>query len=152
MEWQINNVSIDKIYRSEQSKDGKPFVSSKGNPYVKVDIYIDPRAIEDGDFTGKMSYFDYYGTTNSWEQGTTVSGTVVRNEVNGRTYFNFSLPPSGKKALELDIKELENRITKLENKVFGMGHTAEVKDALDFSKEALREEVIEDNTEDDLPF
>ena len=22
MEWQINNVSIDKIYRSEQSKDG----------------------------------------------------------------------------------------------------------------------------------
>ncbi len=150
MEYTINNLSIEKIYRSEQGKDGKPFISSKGNPYTKVDIYIDPRAIDDGEFKGKMSYFDYYGTTGNWEIGTTISGTVVKNG----QYFNFNLPPSGKKALELDIKELEARITKLENKVFGqvVGHSEEVKDALDFSKEILKDEPVEDEDADGLPF
>jgi len=115
MEYPLSNVSIEKLYKSEQGKDGKPFVSSKGNPFKKVDIYIDARAIPDPDFKGKISYFDYYDNTSNWGQGTTITGTVVKNG----NYFNFQLPPSGKKALDLDIKELQSRVEKLEAKVFG---------------------------------
>jgi len=145
VEYPIRNLEIEKIYRSTSSKDGKPYMSSKGNAFTKVDIYIDPRAIEDGEFQGKMSYFDYFGNTDSWEIGTVISGSVVKNG----QYFNFNLPPSGKKAVELDVKEIKARLRALEEKVFGkiQGQTDEVDEALDFSKE-----VIEEKEEDDLPF
>lgn len=115
MEYPLNNVSIERLYKSERGKDGKSFISSKGNPFKKVDIYIDARAIPDPDFKGKISYFDYYDNTSNWGQGTTITGVVAKNG----NYFNFQLPPSGKKALDLDIKELQSRVEKLEAKVFG---------------------------------
>lgn len=151
MEYQINNVVIDKIYRSKEDKNGKPYMSSKGNPFQKVDIYIDPRTIEDPKFQGKMTYFDYFDNSGNWGVGSYISGTITTNEVNGNTYFNYNPPATGKKALELDLKELEERIKKLEDKVFGnMGHTQEVNDALSMSKEMLKEE--EELTDLDLPF
>lgn len=151
--YKLENIAIDKIYKSDKNKDGVAYVSSKGNPFKKVDIYIDARAIEDGDFAGKMSYFDYFGNSDNWDIGTTISGTVSRTVANGRTYFNFQLPPSGKKALDLDIKELTNRVEKLEQEVGQLkklkGHSQEVDDALDISKEMLKEDEIQDS---DLPF
>jgi hypothetical protein len=151
-QWPINNVEVVQLYRSDTNKEGKPFVSSKGNAFQKVDIHIDPRLVDDVDFKGKMSYFDYFGNTENWAIGSTITGIVVKNG----QYFNFQLPASGKKALELDIKQLEDRIKKLEDKVFGqtMGHTEEVRGAMDFSKEVLEEkDEIEDTIEDDmLPF
>ena len=151
MEYQLNNVTIDKIYRSKEDKNGKPYMSSKGNPFQKVDIYIDPRTIEDPKFQGKMTYFDYFDNSSNWGVGSSISGTLTTNEVNGNTYFNYNPPATGKKALELDLKELEERIKKLEDKVFGnMGHTQEVNDALSMSKEMLKEE--EELSDLDLPF
>ena len=150
--YKIENVSIEKIYRSEKDRNDKPYVSSKGNPFVKVDIYIDPRTIEHTKFEGKMTYFDYYNNTANWDIGTPISGEIVVNEVNDRTYFNFNLPPSGKKALELDIKEHEDRIKKLEDAVFGK---SEEQAAIEFSKEALKEDdqaEEESNFEEELPF
>lgn len=152
MEYQINNVVIDKIFRSKEDKNGKAYVSSKGNPFQKVDIYIDPRTIENPEFKGKMTYFDYFDNSGNWGVGSTISGTITTKEVNGTTYFNYQPPATGKKALELDLKELEERIKKLEDKVFNtMGHTREVNDALDMSKEMLSEDKGE-ITDDDLPF
>jgi hypothetical protein len=148
-EFKIENATIDKIFRSDKNKDGVAYVSSKGNPFVKVDIYIDARLVKDADFEGKMSYFDYYGNTDNWDIGTPISGSVIKN---GR-YFNFQLPPSGKKAVELDIKELTTRVEELEKQVIQLmkikGHTQEVTEALDMSKEMIVDDKVDD---DDLPF
>lgn len=153
--YKLDNVAIDKIYKSDKNKDGVAYVSSKGNPFKKVDIYIDARSIQDNDFAGKMSYFDYFGNSDNWDIGTTISGTVSRTVANGRTYFNFQLPPSKSKALDLDIKELTQRVEKLEREVEQLrelkGHTQEVNDALDMSKEMLKED-DEELTDDMLPF
>lgn len=151
--YKIDNVEVLKIYKSTNNKDGKPFVSSKGNAFTKVDIYISPSAVNDSKFEGKMTYFDYYDNSANWEQGTTISGEVVRNDVNDRTYFNFNLPPTGKKALESDIKKMQEDIEMLKEAVFGKkveGKTEEVQEAIDFSKEALKDDSSEE--EDQLPF
>ena len=153
--YKLDNVEVVKIYKSNTNRDGKPFVSSKGNAFTKVDIYIDPRVIDDPKFEGKMTYFDYYDNTANWDIGTTISGEVVRNDVNDRTYFNFNLPATGKKALELDIKELKTAVEELQEEVFGKKRTAkeqEVKDAIGFSKEALKEEEEKEDLDDILPF
>lgn len=114
MEHKIENVPIEKIYRSDKSKDGKPFISSKGNKFTKVDIYINHREIDDPDFDGKMSYFEYYNATDAWDIGTLITGTVVKNG----QYFNFQLPASAKKRLEESISDHEERLRKLEEVVF----------------------------------
>jgi len=148
MEYQITNCVIDKIYRNKEDQNGKPYTSAKGDPFTKVDIYIDPREVEHEEFKGKMTYFDYFDVSGNWGVGTPLTGTVVPNEFNGKTYFNYQPPATGKKALELDLKELEERIKKLEDKVFGVkGKSEEVQEALDMSKEMLDEV-----TDDDLPF
>jgi hypothetical protein len=151
--YKLENIAIDKIYKSDKNKDGVAYVSSKGNPFKKVDIYIDARSVQDNDFAGKMSYFDYFGNSDNWDIGTTISGTVSRTVANGRTYFNFQLPPSQKKALDLDIKELTQRVEQLEKQMVQMmklkGHSQEVDDALDMSKEMLNDDEIQDS---DLPF
>lgn len=158
MEYEISSVSIEKIYKSTADKNGKPYMSSKGNAFTKVDIYIDPRTIEDRGFQGKLTYFDYFGNSDNWDIGSTLTGKIVVKESNDRTYYNFELPASGKKALELDIKNHEDRIKELEDEVFGKQRDKkeqEIKDALDFSKAALREqkeEVVELEEDDPLPF
>lgn len=153
--FKLDNVAIDKIYKSDKNKDGVAYMSSKGNPFTKVDIYIDARAVEDNDFAGKMSYFDYYGNSDNWDIGTQISGTVSRTVANGRTYFNFQLPPSKSKMLDSDVKELTTRVEKLEQEVEQLkklkGHSQEVSDALGMSQEMLSEkEDLEDT--DSLPF
>lgn len=153
MEWNINNVEIVKLYKSDTNKDGKPFMSSKGNHFSKVDIYIDPREIDDPDFQGKMSYFDYYGNMENYGQGQSITGTVVKN---GK-YFNFNFPPSGKKALELEIKELKDSVKELQEAVFGQERATkeiEVKKAIGFSKALLEDNSDRPDNEDvdDLPF
>jgi hypothetical protein len=156
--YEINNVTIDKIYSSTTDRDGKPYVSKKGNPFTKIDIYIDPREIDDPDFEGKMTYFDYFDNMTNYGQGAELSGKVKRVEWNDKVFFNFEFPPSGKKAIELDVKELWDAVKELQEEVFGKQRTAkekEVKQAIGFSKEALKEEPeVEEDDEglDDLPF
>lgn len=156
--YKIDNVVIDKIYSSAENKEGKAYVSSKGNPFKKVDIYIDPREVEDPKFDGKMTYFDYFDISTNWGVGSTISGTITTNEVGGRTYFNYNPPPTGKKAVELDIKELTSRVEQLEKQVIQImkvkGLTGEVDNAMAMSEEMLKEEDTLDDeiTDDDLPF
>jgi hypothetical protein len=148
MEYKIENVEIEKLYRSDTNQEGEKYMSKKGNPFTKVDMYIDPREIDDPDFKGKITFFDYFDNTTNWGVGMPLTGIVSKS---GK-YFNFQLLPSGKKAVELDIKELEERVKKLEDKVFGqIGHTREVSQAMDMSREMLEEE--SDEIDDlDLPF
>lgn len=115
---EIQNVEIQKIYRSKENRNGEPFVTKKGKPFEKVDIYIDPREVDHQEFKGKITYFDFFENSTNWDIGTTLSGTIETNEVGGKTYFNFQLPSSGKKALELEVKELRDRVEKLEEVVF----------------------------------
>ena len=149
-EYKIENVAITNIYRSTENKDGEPFISKKGNKFKKVDIYIDAREIDDPDFQGKMSYFDYYGNTDTWEQGTSISGIIKKN---GR-WFNYELPPKKattpvatdlKNALS-DIEMLKGAVAKLNEKVF-----SDVEKAVEFSKEASKP-VEDDSDLDELPF
>ena len=157
MEYTIQNVKIEKIYRSDKDRDGNPLVYKKsGNPYVKVDIYIDARTIDDPEFKGKMSYFDSYNETVDWEIGKEISGTVKKNG----QYFNFNMNKSTNKPLSSDMKDLQNRVLLLEKAVFGNQKA----DSLDFSKsepsvaesiEFSKNIMSDQNDEvedDDLPF
>lgn len=47
MQYKIEDEKIVKMYTSKANKEGKPYVSKKGNPFSKVDIYIDKEAIMD---------------------------------------------------------------------------------------------------------
>jgi len=147
MEYSIENCIIDKIFRNKEDQNGKLYRSAKGDAFTKVDLYIDPREVDHPEFKGKMTYFDYFDVSGNWGVGTPLTGTVSTSEFNGKTYFNYQPPATGKKALELDLKELEERVKKLEDKVFGVkGQGEEVQGALDMSKEMLEEDI------DDLPF
>lgn len=161
MQYKIEDEKILKIYSSNANKDGKPYMSKKGNPFSKVDIYIDKEAVEDSDFEGKMTYFDYFGNMDNYGEGSTLTGTIVKAVSGEYTYFNFEFPPSGKKALEEDIKKLQAEVKELQEEVFGKireAKTEEVKEALGFSKELLRdEEEVEEKDEfdelvEELPF
>lgn len=144
MEYSISNIPIVKIYRSEEDRDGKIYVSSKGNAFTKVDIYIDPREVEDSEFEGKMTYFDYFDNTSSWDIGTPLTGVIKKN---GK-YFNFQMTQSQSKSVPLDIKELQNRVEKLEQAVF----KSESSKAIEFTKAVLKEDTKEEDIEDGLPF
>jgi hypothetical protein len=144
MENEINNVEILKLFRQTEGKNG-PYITKKGNKFTKVDIHIDPRTIQDPEFEGKMSYFDFFDNTTNWDIGTVISGKIVKN---GK-YFNFELPVGGKKAIELDIKQLENRIKKLEEVVFPQPDNE--RDYRKKSEPNPPAEVTEEES-DDLPF
>jgi len=137
--FELNNVAIEKIYRSTSGKNGKPFVSMKGNAYTKVDVYINEGMIDDVDFKGKMSYFDYYDNTKDWNVGTMISGQVEKNGV----YFNFQLPPTGKKAFDLELDKTKQTIIRMQKDIEDL--KAEV-----FGNKGEKEQ--EESPEDSLPF
>lgn len=120
MEYTIENVPIEKIYRSTKGRNDKPFISSKGNPFTKVDIYIDKEAIDDPDFEGKLSYFEYYNNTDNWEEGTPISGTVSKNPKEDRVYFNLNLP-TRKEQEDEKFQKINRRLRRLEEVVFPQG-------------------------------
>jgi hypothetical protein len=143
------------MYTSKANKEGKPYVSKKGNPFSKVDIYIDKEAIDDSDFEGKMTYFDYFENMINYGEGATITGTITKTEVGQYTYFNFEFPPTGKKALEEDVRKLQADVEELKKEVFGKlrrEKEQEVKEALGFSKELPKDEEEDDEMIEDLPF
>jgi len=155
MQYKIEDEKIIKMYTSKANKEGKPYVSKKGNPFSKVDIYIDKEAIDDSDFEGKMTYFDYFENMINYGEGATITGTITKTEVGQYTYFNFEFPPTGKKALEEDVRKLQADVEELKKEVFGKlrrEKEQEVKEALGFSKELLKDEEEDDEMIEDLPF
>lgn len=106
----IKNVTIEQVFVSDRSKEGKPFIGRNGKPFKKV-------AIKVGDqwFSGFGNYI-----TETYQAGDTVMIEVSEREYNGKIYYDFK--PAGK--LEL----LEMRIEKLEELVKKLGYvTNEVK-------------------------
>ena len=155
MQYKIEDEKIVKMYTSKANKEGKPYVSKKGNPFSKVDIYIDKEAIDDSDFEGKMTYFDYFENMINYGEGATITGTITKTEVGQYTYFNFEFPPTGKKALEEDVRKLQADVEELKKEVFGKlrrEKEQEVKEVLGFSKELLKDEEEDDEMIEDLPF
>lgn len=155
MQYKIEDEKIIKMYTSKANKEGKPYVSKKGNPFSKVDIYIDKEAIDDSDFEGKMTYFDYFENMINYGEGATITGTITKTEVGQYTYFNFEFPPTGKKALEEDVRKLQADVEELKKEVFGKlrrEKEQEVKEALGFNKELLKNEEEDDEMIEDLPF
>jgi len=155
MQYKIEDEKIIKMYTSKANKEGKPYVSKKGNPFSKVDIYIDKEAIDDSDFEGKMTYFDYFENMINYGEGATITGTITKTEVGQYTYFNFEFPPTGKKALEEDVRKLQADVEELKKEVFGKlrrEKEQEVKEALGFNKELLKDEEEDDEMIEDLPF
>jgi len=155
MQYKIEDEKIIKMYTSKANKEGKPYVSKKGNPFSKVDIYIDKEAIDDSDFEGKMTYFDYFENMINYGEGATITGTITKTEVGQYTYFNFEFPPTGKKALEEDVRKLQADVEELKKEVFGKlrrEKEQEVKEAVGFSKELLKDEEEDDEMIEDLPF
>lgn len=155
MQYKIEDEKIIKMYSSKANKEGKPYVSKKGNPFSKVDIYIDKEAIDDSDFEGKMTYFDYFENMINYGEGATITGTITKTEVGQYTYFNFEFPPTGKKALEEDVRKLQADVEELKKEVFGKlrrEKEQEVKEALGFNKELLKDEGEDDEMIEDLPF
>ena len=155
MQYKIEDEKIVKMYTSKANKEGKPYVSKKGNPFSKVDIYIDKEAIDDSDFEGKMTYFDYFENMINYGEGATITGTITKTEVGQYTYFNFEFPPTGKKALEEDVRKLQADVEELKKEVFGKlrrEKEQEVKEALGFNKELLKDEEEDDEMIEDLPF
>lgn len=147
MEKKIENVPIQKIYRSTEDRSGERYISSKGNPFTKVDIYIDPRTIDDPDFEGKMTYFDYYNNADNWDVGTSLTGMIAKN---GK-YFNFKMLKPSNHSIPLDVKKLEQRVSKLESVVFKTEKTG-VDEAMKWTQEAMKEDKDEVDIEEDLPF
>jgi len=135
MEYEIKSVEIDKFFTSTTDRDGKPYVSKKGNPFTKVDIYIDPREVDDTEFEGKMTYFDYFGNMDNYGQGQVISGIVKKVEYGDKSYFNFELPASGRRAVELDVKKLQDEVKELQEEVFGRTKNEEVEDTEGKSEE-----------------
>lgn len=155
MQYKIEDEKIVKMYTSKANKEGKPYVSKKGNPFSKVDIYIDKEAIDDSDFEGKMTYFDYFENMINYGEGATITGTITKTKVGQYTYFNFEFPPTGKKALEEDVRKLQADVEELKKEVFGKlrrEKEQEVKEALGFNKELLKDEEEDDEMIEDLPF
>jgi len=163
-EFIVSDVEIVKIYRSDKGQNGQQFMSKKGNPFTKIDIYLDSGAVDDSEFQGKISYFDYFGNTDSWDIGTEISGTIVKKDVNGKTYFNFEMDK--KRGGVKDNADIIRRLDRIERAVFGNAKDGDtsVKDPLDFSKKEdsvkdtleftkeLMSDKKEEIVEDDLPF
>lgn len=104
----LKDIIISKIYINKTAKDGSPLVNQKGQPYVmavlensegkKASCYI-------GQFHG--AWDKKLDVISKWKSGDKVR---VNLEQNGQ-YINFSLPTK--------TEELEERVAKLEQVVFG---------------------------------
>jgi hypothetical protein len=120
-------VHLTKVYRTKQDKAGNQLKTKQGKPYERISI----KTQEHGD-----RWLSGFGA--SWNEGWNDDDTVnVTVEENGQ-YLNFS------KADPVD--ELEARVKRLEDKVFGTGPGMKVVPPEGPDDDGIR---VDD---DDLPF
>ena len=118
------SVKITRVFTSDKSKDGKPFITKTGKPFWKVGILTDKYP----DAWLSALAFDKDDAEMNLNEGDEVKIVI---ETNGQ-YKNFKLPT------RFDL--LEERIVKLEEKV---GHIVPYEVASPKKVEI---------TEDDIPF
>lgn len=78
-------LKIEKVYRNDKDKNGKPFISKKGQPYSKITIYADEKYYSG--FSGKWN--------EHWSVGDEVEVDVETVQHNGSTFYNLKAPQSG---------------------------------------------------------
>ena len=103
-------IKIDKVYYNTTNKDGDQYVNKNGEKFAIVNMIVDKNLLDDPDFDGRISYYDGDGDAVDWKDGMELEGTIEKNE---KGYFNF------KKTSR--VSSLEERVSKLEDKVFGGG-------------------------------
>lgn len=78
-------IKIEKMFINDKDKNGKPFVSAKGQPFKKITIQSD----------GKW-YSGFAGQWNSsWKVGDEIECEVEEKQFNGNTYYNLKSPARG---------------------------------------------------------
>ena len=102
----MEQLLIEKIYISDKSKDGTPFVTKKGKPFRKIAIKTEKY----GDRWPSDFIWDDNDPKLSWKVGDTV--TVVVEEKG--QYLNFR-QPSKEDLISARIDSLEHRVKLLEN-------------------------------------
>ncbi len=121
-------IIITKVFVSDKSKEGKPFVDRNGKPYKKIGIQTN---IHGSQWLSCLSFRD----TDPVRELKEGQSADIKIEQNGQ-YLNFSLPT------RLDL--LEERIEKLESYVFS---------GINPPPEGTTEESLEDEINpEDLPF
>ena len=81
----MESIQIEKIFVNEKDKNGKPFISKKGQPFKKVTIQANEKW-----------YSCFQGQWNSgWKVGDTIEVEVEEKEFNGNTYYNIKAPNKG---------------------------------------------------------
>lgn len=98
MDTHLKTITINKIYRNTEKKDGTKYVDKNGKPFMVVVIKTTGK---DGQEVG-MSYCDYKGETAEYKEGDIVKLSIERNG----EYLNFR-PPSKVDALEERVAALE---------------------------------------------
>lgn len=119
----METVKITKVFTSDKSKDGKPFVTKKGKPFWKVAIKTDKYP---EDWMSALA-FEADDAEMQLNEGDEVKIII---ETNGN-YKNFKLPSR--------LDQLEERVVKLEQLM--QAKTA-----------GLVQDTTPPITDDDLPF
>jgi len=126
----MKEITISKIFRNNEKKDGTPYKDKNGKLFKLVTIYPQTK---DGSSV-RMSYCDYNDITAEWQEGDRVKVKVTKNG----EYLNFA-PPSKLDELEDTVKALTKRVEALE------GQKEDMPTDLPFDKEDLE-------TDDAMPF
>lgn len=78
-------ITIARISRFKNDKDGNQFVNKQGKPFTKVLI----------DTTDGRTLSGFASAQNTnWNDGMEVEVDITEREYNGKTYYNFSVPKS----------------------------------------------------------
>jgi len=154
MEYDINNIEILKIFREDTKRDGTRYTNKKGDPFTKVDIYIEKDTIDDYEFEGKMTYFDYFQNTKGWKAGDRISGKLIRSG----QYWNFEMMSKKRQETE-DVKNTledhESRIKKIEDALMNADVIQKPRDTTETQQspvDTIDESFGSDEEIEELPF
>lgn len=91
-------------YVNTEDKNGNPFKTKDGKPYKKIAFKVHEEVL--GTSGEYLSGF-YRDSMENWGDGTVIEVDVEKNEKNGKTYLNFSLPRQTVSREEFDNLKLQ---------------------------------------------
>lgn len=106
----LKTIQIDKIYRNDTNKEGKPYKDKRGNPFKLVTITTKDKQGN----SQRLSMCDYKELTADWVDGQMIEVDITKNG----DFLNFALP-SKTDLLEKRVQSLEDRLNALESKEKG---------------------------------
>lgn len=100
-------IKIEKLYRNDKDKDGKPLMSRQGKPYSKINIIADEKMYSG--FSGKWN--------ESWKVGDEVEVEVEEAVYNGKTYYNLKAPASARGGFGGNTQAMEHLLGSIDTKL-----------------------------------